>query len=824
MKTYQKPEEEFDQPIDFAGLFFRYITYWKWFIASIIVCIIFAEIYLKITVPTYEATTSVILKDDLKGDGMQMNAFKEMGLLSVKNNVDNELEVLKTSLLVEQVVRELGIYASYTRLGTLPLVNKLGIDARYMKLGAFNSRIIYGSECPIIVRLPDATLDTLNTAIKFEVLVHPNGVYEFKGRYNSKFYNIKSSISDHQVMLPFGKILISRGNLRPADDMSVEIVMQNPMRMAKGLLLQLKMELTSKTTSVVGITFVCSNIRLGKDFLNKLIEDYNRNDMKDQTEIATNSAKFIDERLMTLTNELGTVETKVENYKQNQGLTDIESQSNMFIQQNGDFAQKRFELETQLAIVTDIDNYMHKSDNRYQLLPASTGIKSEGLNELIRNYNNLILERNRLSRIASNSNQAMIDLNNQIESMFNTVQSSVRNERNNLQIGQRDLLNKNRENAAHIRAIPRQEREYTEIKRQQGVKEGLFLFLLQKKEEKYLNMTLITPVAKMIDTVNSDGVPVSPKKIIILLIALISGLIIPMVGIKIHDLFRYQISDKEELEQLTVVPVLGEIPKTEGKESLIIHENSTDSFTELVRLLRTNLLFVLDSPDKKVINIVSSISGEGKTVVTINMAMSLALLDKKVLMMGLDIRKPKLEEYLKLDNKAGISMFLSGHLNQEELIRPSGIHPNLYIITAGPEPPNPNELLAKPVLDKLLIELRKRFDYIVIDTAPMGLVSDSFSLNRLADVNLYVVRADYTPKKNIDEAAKLYTSKKLKNMYFVLNAADRRKNNYRYGEDKKYGYGYRYSSKNDHTYGYNNNNNNDRKEVKSVNSGKVKSL
>ena len=222
----------------------------------------------------------------------------------------------------------------------------------------------------------------------------------------------------------------------------------------------------------------------------------------------------------------------------------------------------------------------------------------------------------------------------------------------------------------------------------------------------------------------------------------------------------------------------------------------------MVRLLRTNLLFVLDSPDKKVINIVSSISGEGKTVVSINLAMSLALLDKKILLIGLDIRKPKLGEYLKIDNSTGISMFLSGHLNQDQLIKPSGLHPNLFVIMAGPEPPNPNELLTKPSLDKLIVDLRKQFDYIVIDTAPMGVVSDSFTLNRLVDANLYVVRADYTPKKNIEEATNLYIHKKLKNMYFVLNGTDMAKNVYTNGYGKKYGYGYRYSNKQGHTYGY----------------------
>ncbi|NDP20107.1 MAG: polysaccharide biosynthesis tyrosine autokinase [Paludibacter sp.] len=805
MNKYSELDEIYEKPIDFLGMFIRYISHWKWVVVSLFVCLSVALIYLKFTLPSYEVTTSILLKDDQKGSGSaEMNAFKEMGLFTQKNNVDNELEVLKTRTLVEQVVRELGTNANYTHIATLPIISKLGTAVGFTNLGKYNERILSGNESPIIVRLPDVILDTLNDEIKFEILVHPSGVYEFSGKYLGRTYNVKSSISDSQVKLPFGVVNTTRGSLRPKEDMIVGVTLQSPESKAKEVIAQLKMELTSKTTSVVIITYKTSNINLGKSFLNKFIEVYNREDLNDKTIMANNTAQFIDDRLMTLSRELGDVETRVENYKQVQGLTDITSESNMFIQQTGDFAQRRLEVETQLAIVSDIDDYMHRKENLFQLIPASSGISSSGLSELINNYNKFILQRNRLSRIASSSNQAMIDLTNQIESMFSTVQSSVRNEKNNLKIAKRDLLSRNNENAARIRAIPRQEREYTEIKRQQGVKEALFLFLLQKKEEKYVNLSMVEPIAKIIDNVRNTGGPVSPNKLLILIISFIIGLFIPIVGIKIGDLLRFQISTKEELEELTDVPILGEIPISNEANNVFIKENNTDSFTELIRLLRTNLLFVMDSSDKKIINIVSSISGEGKTFATINLAMSLALLDKKVLIIGLDVRKPKLAEYLGIESKSGITLYLTGHLKKDQLVNPSGIHPNLSVILAGPIPPNPNELLAKPALGLLISELRAQYDYIIIDTAPVLVVSDCFLLNRFADVNLYLVRADYTPKKNIEDATNLFKLKKLKNMYFVLNGTDRTKFSYRYGSGKKYGYGY--VNKQDNKYGYGNEN------------------
>lgn len=807
MNKYPDSEEEFERPIDFLGTFINYFSYWKWFVLSLIIFLTIGYTYLQFALPSYEVNTAILLKDDQKGGGTaEINAFKEMGLFTQKNNVDNELEVLTKSILVQQVVRELGMYASYTQIGTLKFLSVIGINPRNAAFASYDEKILYGAECPILVSMPDTVLNNMTGAYAFEILIHPYGEYEFSGVYNDRKYLVKASISDHHVLLPFGKINIVRGKYKPTEDMVVGVVLQNPMSKAGQLLSQMEMALTSKTTSVVNISFSTPNVQMGKDFLRKLIEVYNREDLKDQMAMANKTANFIDERLISITKDLGNVESQVENYKQDQGITDIKSQTDMFIKQTGDFSQKRMDIETQLAIVSDIDSYIHRKENRYQPLPANTGIRSDGLNELINNYNRLLLQQNRLSRIASSSNQAMIDLTNQIESLFSTVQSSVRNERNNLQIALRDLMSKNNENAAHIRAIPRQEREYTEIKRQQSIKEALFLFLLQKKEEKYLNGAVVEPIAKLIDNVGSSGTPVSPKKPMIMLFFFVIGLIIPIIGVKIRDLLRYQIETKEELEEISNVPVLGEIIRSDQVGNVIIQENNTDSFTELFRLLRTNLLFVMDSSDKKVINMVSSVSGEGKTFVTINLAMSLALLDKKVLIIGLDIRKPKLADYLHLDNEIGITMYLSGHLSKDKLVRPSGIHPNLSVITSGPIPPNPNELLAKPTLDKLIEEYREQFDYIVIDTAPIGVVSDSFSLNRFADMNLYVVRADFTPKKNIADATELFKHNKLKNLYFVLNAADHSKKIYRQGYGQKYGYGYGFSKKHGNTYGYGNEN------------------
>ena len=804
MNKISESEEEFnllpEPPIDILGILIKYLSYWKWFLISLIICIAIAAVYLKFTLPNYGIKTSVLIKDDVKGSGsVEMNVFKDMSIITQKNNVDNELELLKNSLIIEKVVRELGVYASYYQITTLSLVQKLGINKVFPNLGKYKSYVLYGDESPILVSLSDSTLKNFNNGVRFHVLVHPNGICEFSGNYNDKTYKLKALISDKTVKLPFGVINIRQSNLRSHEDMLLEINLENPTIMADQFLGQIKMELASKGSSVVNLSLICSNVALGKDFLKKFIEVYNREEMNEQLDMANKTSQLIEEHLNALSRELNTVESQAESYKQSQGITDLASQSELYNAQTADAEQKRVELETQLGIVSNLKSHI-QNNNRDQLLPSNSGVKSAGLNEMISNYNKLILDKNRLSRIASGSNQAMVDLNNKIESTYNTVQSSLQNEENNLQIARRDIMSQYYQNSARIRAVPRQERQYTEIKRQQGVKEGLFLYLLQKKEEKYMNMSSVAPSTKLIDNVRYAG-PVSPRKKIILLSSLLIGLLIPVIGIKVRDLMRYQIENKEELEAMSTVPVLGEIPKTDQAGNVLVKENSTDSFTEMVRLLRANLLFVMDSPDKKVINMLSSVSGEGKSFVTINLAISLALLEKKVLIIELDVRKPRLADYIGIENKSGITLYLSGQINQNELIKPTGIHPNLSIITAGTIPPNPNELLAKPALDQLIDDLRRQFDYIVIDTAPIGVVSDSLLLNRLADVTLYVVRAEFTPKKDIEDATTLYKKKKIKNMYFVLNDVDLNKHTYRYGYGKKYGYGYGYG-KNKHTYGY----------------------
>lgn len=788
-----KREEEFkllsEKPFDFIGLFIKYFSYWKWFLVSIFICISIAVVYVKFSLPTYKIQTSVLFKDSQKGSGStSAHAFEGMGLVSQKNNVENEMEMLGSSLIAEKVIRELDNYASYTELGSL------------FNILSYQRRVLYGNQSPIHVTASDAVLDMMESAIVFEVLVSSSGLFEFTGVHLNKSYTIKSSLADSLIMFPFGELNIVRTDFTPKEEMLIEVVIHHPKALADQYANSLKMELTSKTSAVVDLSLTWRHDIEGKEFLQNLIEVYNKNMLDEQINIADQTSRVIDNHLSQLSDELSEVDSQAEDYKQSQGITNIAAQSELYNVQTSGIEQRLLDVETQLSIVSDLNNFLMNNEAGSQLIPANTGITNPSLSSMIADYNRLVMEKTKLSRVASSSNQAMIDLTNQIESMYKSVSSSLQNELRNIRTSQRDLSEQLNIDKARLRAAPRHERIYSDIKRQQGVKESLFLFLLQKKEEKYMNMATVEPSAKLIDFVRILGV-VSPSKLISLLIAIIVGGIVPIILIWIKEIMRYQISHKQELLEISNVPLLGEVPKTLETNRVLIEEDGNDGFTEMVRLLRANLLFVIDSVDKKVINMVSSISGEGKTFLTINLATSLAMLDKKVLIIELDVRKPKLGLYLDIENNnAGMTMYLSGHLDADKLVKPTGLHPKLSMINAGPVAPNPNELLAKPILDQLINDLRGQYDYILIDTAPVGLVSDSLILNRLADVNLFVVRADYTPKKNIEDATIMYNENKLKNMYFILNSVDYSKHTYRYGYGRKYGYGY--SLKKEIPYGY----------------------
>ena len=505
--------------------------------------------------------------------------------------------------------------------------------------------------------------------------------------------------------------------------------------------------------------------------------------------IASNTKKFVDERLVLIENELQNVEENVENYKKQNQLTNISSEASLFLQSSSEYNKKLAEVETQLNLISYIESHVKNSKNIYNLIPANLGIQDNSLLSLISNYNNVLLERLRLMRTTNDENPVLTQMEQQIKIVRSSIIASIASVKDGLKIAKMDILSKENQFNSKIKKVPTQERQYIEIKRQQEIKQNLYLFLLQKREENALTLASAIPTAKTLDAAYSSVVPVAPKMMIIFAITLLLGLFIPVGIIYVLELMNNKITNKKELLRLVKVPYLGSIGISKSQDRVVVREGKTTPIVEMFRMIRTNLQFMIGGTKSPVILVTSSVGGEGKSFTAINLASSFALLNKKVVLIGLDIRKPILGDYMHIEKNKGVSLYLSDpNYKLNDIIIPSGIHSSLKVIPAGPVPPNPAELLMSNRLEELISELKKEFDYIIIDSAPVGVVSDTFLINRVIDLSIYVSRQNYTPREMTEIINDIHNNNKLNNMGLVLN-----------GVEEMAGYGY-YSTKTKASY------------------------
>jgi capsular exopolysaccharide synthesis family protein len=583
----------------------------------------------------------------------------------------------------------------------------------------------------------------------------------------------------------------------PEEEIDVNI--SNPVKVAKALSSSSLTSEVGKLIDVINLTIRTSNIHQGQDILNTLAEVYNQDAAEQNNQSAINTARFIDERLKLLTSELSEVEKQMEDYKQTNKLTDIDGDAQMYLSKTTAFDQQQLEVEIQQHLIKYVEEFIQDPANKSALIP-NLGLTDVGLVATIQQYNELIMTRERIANGTTADNPALTMLNQQINSTRKAILTSVRSSGKGLQISKNDLTSQNSVMQSKIRDIPRQEREYIEIKRQQQVKESLYLFMLQKREEASLNMAVAVPKGRVLNTPD-DATMVGPHRSIILLIFLIIGLLIPALIIYIADMVNTSIRNREDVEKLSDIPIMTELEYNDTDSMIIDYKSNANSNSELFRLMRTKLQFTLDAPTEKVILVTSTMSGEGKTFVSINLSIMLSLADKKVLLLGMDLRIPQLAKNFNIKQKDGISSYLSGQVpDYKSLISAPEEFPNLHVMPAGVIPPNPTELIMKDRFDELINELRSQYDYIVIDSAPVGAVSDSYLIDRVSDLTLYICRAGYTDKRNIEFVNRLQSEKSLKRIFFVVNDVDFHSNRYsyysRYGYGNKYGYGKKYG------YGY----------------------
>lgn len=798
-KVYNVEQGVDEEKIDFQEVLFKYLIHWPWFLGAIIVCLIGAWIYLHTATPVYNISATVLIKDDKKGGSAGMASELENlglnGLMSSSQNIDNEMEVLRSKTIAKEVVVDLNLYISYKDEDEFP------------------AKDMYKTS-PVLVNLIPQEAELLDEPMEVEMALYPQGGLDVKLKiedeeYQKHFDKLPAVFPTEKGTLAFfvsPDTLATKGE-EEADSKekvrNIKAIINNPLRVARAYCKNLTIEPTSKTTSVAVISLKNSSLRRGQDFINKLLEMYNTNTNNDKNEIAQKTADFIDERIGIISKELGNTEESLETFKRTAGITDLSSEAQIALTGNAEYEKKRVENQTQINLVEDLRKYMKGEE--YEVLPGNIGLQDAGLVSQIDRYNEMLVERKRLLRTSTENNPTIINLDTSIRAMKMNVEVTLERTLQGLFITKADLDREANRFSRRISEAPGQERQFVSIARQQEIKSGLYLLLLQKREENAITLAATANNAKIIDDAIADEIPVSPKGKIIYLLALVLGVGIPFGVIYLINLTKFRIEGRVDVEKLTSLPIVGDIPLTDEKKGAVaVFENKNNLMSETFRNIRTNLQFMLEN-GKKVVLVTSTISGEGKSFVSSNLAISLSLLGKKVVIVGLDIRKPGLNKVFNIPKReVGITQYLANpEKNLMDLVQPSDVSKNLFILPGGTVPPNPTELLARDGLDKAIETLKQNFDYVIMDTAPVGMVTDTLLIGRVADLSVYVCRADYTHKNEYTLINELAEKEKLPNLCTVINGIDlkRRKYGYYYGYGK-YGKYYGYGKRHGYGYGY----------------------
>lgn len=809
MESIQENEEK--SSFDFATIYTALILNWKWFVLSLIICMGAAHIYLRYATPIYQSAAKLLIKDDegsgssFKGGNSIMSATN-LGIISNSNGIDNEMEILKSRTLAQQTVYDLKLYVNYRHEGKL------------------KDHVLYGDQ-EVNIDMDMEHLKKLNAPMNLKITREGRN-YHVTGSYyvpidNNSFKPEAVNIDKTFSALPatigtrVGVVRFTQnGNYMLRDGESLKATMIAPEIAAGKYVGNLNVTESSKTTTIVDLVLNDEIPQRAIDYLKQLAIVYNRQANEDKNEIAVRTEQFINQRLEKINAELGSTEGQLENYKKRNNMVELKTNATQAVANADQYAQKLSEANTQVALLDELTKYMNEPSNRHQPIPSNVGLSDASATSLINEYNKIALQRNQLLHSASENSPTVTPLTAQLDDLNSSIKRAMTQARAGLKIQRNSIAAQAGKYEGQINNTPEQERMLTQIGRQQEVKSGLYLMLLQKREENSISLAATADKGKLIDTPVFTG-KVTPKNSIIMLIALILGLAIPAGILFLLEFFRYKIEGHNDVEKLTNLPIIADVAiaseRAKTKADIVVHENKNNLMEEIFRSLRTNLQFLLKQHDK-VIMFTSTTSGEGKTFIASNVAISFALLGKKVVLVGLDVRKPRLAELFEIDDHHhGITnLLVKDEVNWsdvKEQIIPSGINDKLDILMAGPVPPNPGELVTRESLDQTMEQLKEHYDYILIDTAPVGLVTDTLALGRISNATVYVCRADFTQKASFGLINSLSMEKKLPNMSIVLNGVDLSKKKYgyyygygKYGKYGKYGNYGMYGSKG--KYGY----------------------
>lgn len=779
-KLFAKDEDQ-NKLADFREILFTYLVYWKWFVLCAILSVGYTAFDLAQKNDVYMVSTSILMKNDRNSGSADNIMMETLGLRTNRTNLENETEVMRSRAIMMKVVMDLKVHTSYFQ--------KKG-------LRSFN---IYDST-PILLDIDSADVMNLRGPIRIDAIPSlQEGLYTLLVNYGDKTQTHILKNDPINVQIGGISLVLTRLNdvYMPKDD--IVITVESPHGKARYLSHSIIPEVLTEGSTILTMSLRTYNIRQAKDILEKVVYYYNDLSVNEKNQALINTGKFIDERILAIAKELGDVEKEIETYKKDYKLISPEDNASTALQESYKLRDELSNADMQLNLIDYVEEFVNDQSNQFSIIPE-LGIENVAFSSMIKNYNQELLNRARLLHSSSENNPAISRIEQNIKTLREGLKNGIVSTRNIINHEKKELQKRAKDIDNKLDLAPEIERQMAEVMRQQEIKNELYLFLLKKREENALSQALTVPIATIIDSPEATGGPVEPNRPKSLMTALAVGLIIPALIIFVIGLFRVTFKDRIDVERLTDIPILGEISVNETKENFVVKPKSTAPIVELFRLTRNNLQAILDVPERKLICVTSTTTQEGKTFCSANLALSFALAKKKTILVGLDIRRPQVRKYFSLSTSRGVVTYLSGKESDlSSLIVPSGMSEYLDLLPAGPTPPNPNELLMNSALGDVFDYLRERYDYIIVDTAPVGMVSDTFLITPYADLNVYVMRAKYSSKKYIEALENLVREDRLRNLYILVNAVDIKSKVYGY---KRYGYGYGYGYKNKYGYGY----------------------
>lgn len=790
-------EERDDSLLNFQFLIKTFILNWQWFLLSLIITMSAAMIYVRYSLPVYQVSAKVLIKDEdntsSRGRSNQIMNTNTLGILTSTDGFDNELEILKSKSLAEETVLDLKLYVNYYSVGKI-------IDVP-----------VY-DETPVLVDLNKEKLEVLEGPVKLQIS-KDNNIYNVQGvcvRNGAKQVFKGQGKLPFIIKSPVGTISLVQNPRFVESDVKKKYIanIYNPKDVINSYV-NIGVEPLSKTTSIAVLTRNDLLPERAKEYLKHLVTVYNRQANEDKNIIAVRTEEFINQRLEKINAELGSTDGAIERYKRNNNIIDAASSAQLSLSQSNEADISLRDINTQIMLMQSLKEYMQTPTNKYQTLPSNVGLKDPSAASLIGQYNQIALERSRVLRSASEHSPVIQELTSQLDALVSSINGAIDQSKRGLEIQKKAIMSTYGKYTGKLSQTPEQERFLTEIGRQQTVKSSLYIMLLQKREENSITLAATSDKGRLIDEPAFMG-KVKPKTAIIMLIALLLGIGLPLLILILKELLRYRIEGRQDVEKLTDCPIIADIAMAnesiKAVGDIVIKENQNNQMEEIFRGMRTNLQFMLKE-SQNVIMFTSSVSGEGKTFVAGNLATSFAFLGKKVLLVGLDIRRPRLSHLFGMDNKKeGITTLLTKNgVSTDDVLSlcmPSGVNKNLDLLIAGPIPPNPSELLTRSTLKEIFDILRKEYDYVIVDTAPVGLVTDTLHIGKVADATVMVCRADYTEKSSFSMINDFAENNKLPNVSIVVNGVDMSKKKYGYA----YGYGkygkYGKSTYRSYTHGY----------------------